>query len=362
MVQRKSGHVTLQNIADACGFSVSTVSIVLSKAPLSRFIAAATRDKVQAMARQLGYYPDAYARSLRKQRSQTIGVLVYDLSDPFCIPILRGIQAKLQPAHLMPLLMDVQARRDLFDTYLKTILERRAEGIIVVANWIFAEKNLLADIAKNQVPIVMVGRDLSSRQLDSILVDNEMGGAMALNYLYRLGHRQIGVIRGPVELFDSEPRWRGVQRVCRENGLELAAELVQQLPSSNNPISSFEGGRQACRQMLISALPFSAVVAFDDMTALGVIRALQEAGRSVPDDCSVVGFDDVLPAAMNTPGLTSIHQPLHEMGQLAAEWIVNDLETKNISREPQIFIATPELVERMSTKAISACAIASNRE
>ena len=113
------------------------------------------------MARQLGYHPDAFARSLRRRRSQTIGVLAYDLSDPFCIPIVRGIQAGLHAASYLPLLMDAQTQRKLFDSYLKMILERRAEGVIVIASWVFEETNLLADIEKNNVPIIIVGRDLT---------------------------------------------------------------------------------------------------------------------------------------------------------------------------------------------------------
>ena len=116
------------------------------------------------MAQKLGYHPDAFARSLRRRRSQTIGVLAYDLSDPFCIPIVRGIQAGLHPANYLPLLMDAQTQRRLFDSYLQMILERRAEGVIVIASWIFEETNLLADIEKNNVPIVIVGRDLTERK------------------------------------------------------------------------------------------------------------------------------------------------------------------------------------------------------
>jgi DNA-binding LacI/PurR family transcriptional regulator len=150
VVQRKSGHVTLLDVARACGFSVSTVSIVLSGAPLSQNIAPATRQHVRDTAQQLGYHPDAFARSLRRRRSQTIGVLAFDLSDPYCIPIVRGIQAGLQPASYLPLVMDAQTKRGLFDSYLQMILERRAEGVIVIASWVFDETNLLSDIEKEQ--------------------------------------------------------------------------------------------------------------------------------------------------------------------------------------------------------------------
>jgi LacI family transcriptional regulator len=346
--QRKSSHVTLQDVARTCGFAASTVSIVLSEAPLSRNIAAATRDRIRAAAQELGYYPDAYARSLRRRRSQTIGVLAYDLSDPFCIPTMRGIQAGLQAADYLPLLMDAQAQRARFDGYLQMILERRAEGVIVIASWIFEETNLLADLEKNYVPVMIVGRDLTSRGISSVLVDNEAGGALAMHHLTKLGHRRIAVIRGPEELFDSEPRWAGVQRAALEAGIRLDPKLVFQLPGLVDPTSGFEGGLHFSRQMLALGRKFTAVVAFDDLTALGVVRGLTEAGLRVPEDFSVLGFDDVLPAEVATPGITTIRQPLKEMGLQAAKWMLEALERK-VDRAPRLYEASPELVVRTSS-------------
>jgi len=352
--QRKSGHVTLLDVARACGYSVSTVSIVLSEAPLSQNVAASTRERIRKMAQQLGYHPDAYARSLRRRRSQTIAVLAYDLSDPFCIPIVRGIQAGLQPANYLPLLMDTQTQRRLFDTYLKMILERRAEGVIVIASWIFEETDLLADIEKNHVPIVIVGRDLTGRKISSLFVDNEAGGALALRHLSGLGHRKIAVIRGPEELFDSEPRWAGVKRAAEEAEIEIDSRLVFQLPNLTDPASGFEGGLEFARQILATRRAFTAVLAFDDLTALGVVRGLTEAGLKVPEDCSVVGFDDVLPAIVSTPGITTIHQPLREMGLLAAQWAVQGIDAREIGkRNPaRVHKALPELVVRKSTAGL----------
>lgn len=352
MVQRKSGHVTLLDIARACGYSVSTVSIVLSEAPLSQNVAVSTREQIRKKARELGYHPDAYARSLRRRRSQTIAVLAYDLSDPFCIPIVHGIQAGLQPANYLPLLVDAHAQRKLFDSYLKMILERRAEGVIVIASWIFQETNLLDDIEKNQVPIVILGRDLTQRNVSSLLVDNEAGGALAFRHLIELGHKQIAVIRGPEELFDTEPRWLGIQRAASKAGIRIDSKLVFQLPSLTDPTSGFEGGLEISRQILASRRPFTAVLAFDDLTALGAVRGLNEAGLRVPDDISVVGFDDVLPAAVSTPGITTIRQPLKEMGLLASEWTLEAINSREqfANHPAKIYKAPPELVVRRSTR------------
>jgi DNA-binding LacI/PurR family transcriptional regulator len=361
--KRKSGHVTLLDIARACGYSVSTVSIVLSEAPLSQNVAASTREQIREMARNLGYHPDAYARSLRRRHSQTIAVLAYDLSDPFCIPIVRGIQSGLQPASYLPLLMDAQTQRRLFDSYLKMILERRAEGVIVIASWIFEETNLLDDIKKNNVPIVILGRDMSNRNISSLLVDNEAGGAMALQHLIKLGHTRIAVIRGPEELFDSEPRWTGVNRAAAKSRIELDPQLIFQLPNLMDSTSGFEGGLEISKQMLASKRPFTAVLAFDDLTALGVVRGLTDAGLRIPEHCSVVGFDDVLPAIVATPGITTIRQPLKEMGLLATEWTIEAIKAREGGKDesPHLYKAPPELVVRASTSKPAKDVITKNK-
>jgi LacI family transcriptional regulator len=351
MGQRKTGHVTLSDVAQACGFSVSTVSIVLSEAPLSKNVAARTRLRIQAMAAQLGYHPDASARSLRRRHTRTIGVLSYDLSDPFCLPIVRGIQGGLQPAEYLPLLMDAQTQRKLFDRYLKMILEQRAEGVIVIASWVFEEAKLLDDMRKNNVPIVIVGRDLTEFNINSVLVDNEAGGAMAVRHLHELGHRKIAVIRGPDEMFDSEPRWAGARRAAKECAMKIDQELVFRLPGLGGPTSGFEGGRRFAAEMLALKRELTAVLAFDDLTALGVVRGLTDAGLRVPDDCSVVGFDDILQAEVATPGLTTIRQPLREMGLQAAEWVLNALRTRGPEKSTAALrhMSPPELIVRNSS-------------
>lgn len=350
--KRRAGHVTLQDIARASGLSTSTVSLVLSEAPRSRKVAAETRERVRCMARKLGYHPDAYARSLRRRRTQTIAVLAFDLSDPFCLPIIRGIESGLRSADYTPLLMDAQGQRKLFDRLIALALEARADGVIVVASWLFEETNLLADIEKNRVPIVVLGRDLTAVGVSSILVDNEAGGALALQHLAALGHDRIAVIRGPRELWDSEPRWKGICVAAAQARLVLDERLVFQLPSLADPMSGFEGGIECATSLLASRRRFSAVIAFDDLTALGVIRGLSLEGLRIPQDCSVMGFDDVLPAKVATPAVSTIRQPLFEMGQQAAERVLLEIEQGAAKKaRPWLHKPLPELLVRDSTTA-----------
>lgn len=349
--------VTLVDVARVSGFSTSTVSLVLNEAPLSRYVAASTKEHIRAVASKLGYRPDASARSLRSRRSHTIGIMVSDISDPFCTLILQGIEKALYSTTYLPIIMIAHNQRNQFVRHLEMLMERRVEGLILVANWLFGEFGKLADIQKSQIPTVSVGRDLTDSRVRSIQVDNEAGGYAALQHLYDLGHRKIAVLRGPSELADSDRRWKGIQRFASEAGLSLAASRVGQLAAAVDPTSGFEEGFRLTSAMIDKGVEFSAVVAFDDLTGLGAIRALRQTGRRVPEDCSVIGFDDVPHAAVNTPGLTTIRQPMEEMGSLAAKWVLDSLaDTKppqtaaeNPSLSGTLHLLPPELIVRQST-------------
>jgi len=176
----KSTHVTLADVARASGFSTSTVSIVLNETPLSRYVAAKTKEHIRQKAAEMGYHPDALARSLSRRRSQTIGVLVFDISDPFCMSLLRGIERTLYQTPFLPIIMDADNRPEQFDRYLDMLIGRRVEGLILVANWLFAEIDALSKIEKNRIPITVVGGDLTRRSIQSVVVDNETGGNAAI--------------------------------------------------------------------------------------------------------------------------------------------------------------------------------------
>jgi LacI family transcriptional regulator len=330
------------------------VSIVLNEAPLSRYVAAKTKEHIRKKADEMGYHPDALARSLSRRHSQTIGVLVFDISDPFCMSLLRGIERTLYPTPYLPIIMDADNRPAQFDRYLDMLIGRRVEGLILVANWLFAEIDPLSKIEKNKIPITVVGRDLSARSIRSVVVDNEAGGYAAIKHLYRLGHRRIVTLRGPEELDDSSRRWQGIRRFAAEVGLRLDRRLTFQLPASMDPTSGFEGGLRLTAEIIGTKIDFSAILAFDDLTALGAMRALWIAGRRVPDDCSVIGFDDVPHAALSSPAITTIRQPMLDMGSLAANLVLDAIAPlkPGFSKAKLLHLLPPELVQRDSTQKL----------
>jgi LacI family transcriptional regulator len=356
MPRRKtsSTFVTIIDVARESGFSPSTVSIVLNEAPLSVRIAQTTKERIRKTAEELGYRPNASARLLRTRRSQTIGVMIFDLSDPFCTLILRGIEQALQRTQYLPIMMDANNNRKQLGGYLDLLMDRRVEGLVVVANWLFEAGGLLAKLDNGRLPTIVVGRDLSQDGIRSVVVENQQGGYLAMQHLYALGHRHIAFVRGPAKLRDSHLRWKGIRAFCAEHDVPIRRELVRQLPASRDPNSEFDGGLALTDELLRSGAAFSAIVAFDDLTALGAVRALHRAGRRVPQDCSVVGFDDVPPAWFSTPDLTTVRQPMEAMGQFAADWVLRELQPGKRGADRSALLCTlePTLVERGSTQAL----------
>jgi DNA-binding LacI/PurR family transcriptional regulator len=342
--------VTLLDVARHSGYSASTVSIVLNEAPLAKHLRMDTKRRIREVAERLGYRPHVFARSLRSQRSNTIGVVVFDLSDPFCTLILRGIDQRLQPTDYLPVVMDAHNDRDRFGRYLQMLVDRRVEGLIVVANWLFVKIDLLKGVVERSLPTVVVGRDLHRVGIRSILVDNELGGYRALKHLYELGHRNIAFILGPKQLADTSRRWAGMQRFAREAGLPIQPSLVKALSASSDPLSGFTSGAELTVHLLGAKNRFTAIAAFDDMTAFGAIRALADRGRRVPQDCSIVGFDDVPMAALASPSLTTIRQPMLEMGTFASETIWNDLTASPSTSQSNLKLVDPTLAVRQSTQ------------
>lgn len=283
-----------------------------------------------------------------------MGVLVFDMSDPYCTPILQAIEDSLYKESYLPILTDVQNERSRFESYLEMLLNLRVEGLIVLANWLFMDVDILADLGKNSIPTVMIGHELKKGPVSSVIVDNEAGARMALEHLCAQGHREIAFIRGPKGLTDSAPRWRGIKKVAESRGLSLDPNLIVDLPESQHPMSGFEAGFALTRQLIQTRQRFTALMAFDDMSGFGALRALTQNGIAVPDQVSVIGFDDIAPAGLYNPPLTTIRQPMGVMGQMAVEIALQAIKGGRELRDRAAIHRRlpPELVVRESTKSV----------
>src|ERR1700751_149472 len=188
--------VTMRDVAQASGFSPATVSIVVKNAPLARYTPPATKKRIEDAAKKLGYRPNAMARFLRSRRSQTVGVMIFDITDPFCTPVLRGIENALYQSSYVPIFADAHNQRSRFERYLEMLLEHHVEALIVVANWLFVDIQLLADLSKRNITAATIGWEVPGDSVSSVMVDNEAGGRLALEHLFPLGACRIAVICG----------------------------------------------------------------------------------------------------------------------------------------------------------------------
>lgn len=344
--------VTIRDVAGKSGFSITTVSMVLNGGPSAERISARTRTHIRKVARRLGYRPNLFARSLRNQRSHTIGVVVFDITDAYCTQILRGIENRLRTAGYFPIVTDLQNDRAQFQRCVDMLLGRRVEGFIAIANPVHMDTSLLADFAGRNTPVVVIGRELQHGPVGSIVVDNEDGARQAIQHLHGLGHRKIAFIKGPKILVDSVQRWRGIEKFAKEAGLKVDPRLVLAIQGEN---STYTEGCALTEELLRRGRDFSAVLAFDDLTACSVIRALTKAGLRVPQDCSVVGFDDVPGSEFYNPPLTTVRQQLAMQGELGAEMVEEMIKTV-IDKGPvhaKYRKVSPTLVVRDSSARVS---------
>jgi LacI family transcriptional regulator len=341
--------VTIKDVARKSGFAATTVSFVLNDAPLSKYIADETKTRIRQAAKDLGYRPNHLARALRSKHSHTVGVVVFDISDPYCAQIVRGVENGFyQSGSYLPLLIDVQNDRARFRRFIGMLLDRLVDGLITLGNSIYPEHDLLETLQQCQIPVVIIGRELEADTVSSVTTDNHGGATAVMEHLYILGHRKIAFIRGPRVFIDSGQRWKGIESFARKVRLPLRENLITELNLRN---VGHQGGWELTQRLIGRGKEFTAIVAHDDLTAIGAIRALNEAGRQVPRDCSVIGFDDVPISAYANPPLTTIHQDMEQQGSVGVEIL---LEALRLSENRNMIVPvhrriTPRLLIRGST-------------
>jgi DNA-binding LacI/PurR family transcriptional regulator len=327
--------VTLKAVAEHVGLTSGTVSAVLNDSPSARSIPRETKDRIHAAAKELNYRPNFFARTLRNKRTYTIGVIAEEIGDSYGSMVISGIEAHLRKMDYFFLTVAHRHDQNLLSQYSELLLQRGVEGFITVDTSVLEAPSL---------PMVAVAGHQKIKGITNVVLDHVQAATLALNHLATLGHKRIAFMRGNPLSSDSTDRWRAICEVAQRIGVTIDPELTVQI-DMDDPTPQL--GYPFAKQLLARKKPFTALFAYNDISAIGAIRALQEQGFRVPQDVSVMGFDDIPGAAFNTPTLTTVRQPLARMGQVAAQTLLERIAGRD-DYPPEIAIE-PELVVREST-------------
>ena len=329
--------VSLKQLAEYLGLSPTTLSLVLNESAAASAIPQETKNRIFEAARKFNYRPNFIARSLRAQRTYTVGVLAPELSDGYSAMVLSGVEDQLLQEGYFYFVASHRHRAELIERYPQIFLDRSVEGLIAVDT---PQREPLP------LPVVSVSGHHDVEGVTNIVLDHERAAHLAISHLVELGHRRIALIKGQDFSSDTEVRSRTIIEAAVRLKVPIHASLTTQLQGDS---PSPETGYVAAQKLLAAGKPFTALFAFNDISAIGAIRALREAGLGVPEDVSVIGFDDVHAAAFHNPALTTIRQPLYQMGELAAKHLLARIANGPAAPFPEIVTVEPELVVRQST-------------
>lgn len=327
---------TLKMVAKHVGLTPGTVSAVLNNTPACRSVPEQTKQRIFAAARELNYKPDFWARALRLRRTFTIGVIAAEIGDPYGSVIIGGIERQLRQKEFSFLTTVHRHDSTLLQSQSRLLIERGVEGLITIDTSIGEPL---------PIPAVAIAGHHSVEGVTNISIDHRVAVLAALRHLTEAGHREIAFMKGPVYSSDSVDRWRSIAEAARELGVRIQPELVVEL-NDKNAARTPEYGYPFAEELLGRKRPFTALFAYNDNSAIAAMRVFQDAGLRVPEDVSVVGFDDIQPASYARPALTTIRQPLEEMGEMAARTVLDRIQGSEFV--PQIAIE-PNLVVRNST-------------
>lgn len=329
---------TIREVAERAQVSPATVSHVINH---TRFVSEETIERVVTAMHDLGYQPNALARSLRSGKTHTIGLVLPDSANPFFAEIGHKIEASAYEKGYNVILCNTEGRQDKESFYLNVLYNKRVDGIILVS--VGVPGRSLKTLNEKKVPLVVVDRDFDNGSFDMVQSNNYQGGLTATRHLINLGHSRIACILGPSEINPSSARADGYQQALMEAGIPLDPELVRM--GDFHP----ESGWKAATQLLNLSDRPSAIFACNDLMAMGVLRAASEYGIAVPQQLALVGYDDIELAAYTTPPLTTIAQPKHDMARIAINNLVEKI-SNNVG-EYKRSVLEPVLVVRKSCGA-----------
>lgn len=340
--------VTLKILAEFLDLSPATVSIVLNNSSIINTIPMATRQRVLAAAKKFEYRPNLGARSLRTRQTNTIGVIAPELSEGYFTGVMMGVEQHLLQEGFLYFTVSHLGRRDLQEEYPKLLMSRSVDGLLLV-------NSELPEAVP--IPVVGISSHNKMRGVTNVELDHIRGARMALRHLYDLGHRRIAFMRGQRFSLDAEARWQSIVGIAHEIGITVRPELCIFLQKN---FWSPELGYPPVRELLARTRDFSAIFCFNDTAAIGAIRAIQDVGLECPHDISVIGFDDIIAAAYHSPRLTTIRQPLHQMGWTSAQVLLSRIASPD-SPYPEVITFEPELVVRESTAGVRTAAMKKSR-
>ena len=332
-----SRNVRLKDVAEYLDLSTATVSLVLNRSPVADAIPEPTQERVFAAAKKLNYRPNFIARSLRSRRTFSIGVLVPEISEGYAASIMRGVESHLMEEGYFYLLASHRSQPDLLDEYLRLLEDRLVEGFILLAAKIEEPPKL---------PTVVVSGHRRIQGVTNVIVDQERAAELALEHLTDLGHEEIAFFHASPENADASYRWEAIGKVARKMGIDVRPELVRETGGTTYGEAFYKEGYSQAKSLIDSGERFSALFAFNDISAIGAMRAFLDAGLEVPDDVSIVGFDDIQSASFLNPSLTTVRQPLRAIGERAGQVLLERLGGREALAE---VVVEPEFVVRAST-------------
>ncbi len=332
---------TMKDIARLAGVSTSTVSHVINK---SRFVSDEIAERVNNAAQQLNYAPSALARSLKMNRTQTIGMLVTTSTNPFFGEVVKGVERSCYHQGYNLILCNTEGDNQRMKASINTLLQKRVDGLLLMCSTLEGERLDVFDRYPD-IPIVVMDWGPILFASDKIQDNSLQGGYMAAKHLIECGHKEIGCITGPLIRHQAQMRYEGYKRALAEAGIAINPDWIVE--------SDFEceGGYQAFEKLYQRGKLPSALFVSNDMMAMGVIQAASQRGLRVPDDLSLIGYDDVHIAKFMTPALTTIHQPKYRLGKAAVDTLLYRLE--NPDTTAQVVQLEPTLVVRSSVCSLN---------
>jgi DNA-binding LacI/PurR family transcriptional regulator len=332
---RNESKVTLQTLAKRLGLAAGTISAALNDSAAARAIPEHTKQRILDTARELNYRPNYFARSLRLQRTYTIGVIAEQIGDPYGAMVISGIEEYLRESEYFFLTVIHRHDRRVLQNYSQMLVTRGVEGFITVDTSITERPSL---------PTVAVAGHTAVPGVTNITLDEKLAARLVLTHLLELGHRDIAFMKGQTSSSDSAARWAAICAASNELGVRIRPKLVAQIKQD---LATPQLGYPCAKELLARQHPFTALFTYNDLSAVGAVWAFREAGLRVPEDISVVGFDDVPLAVFSNPALTTIRQPLQQMGQIAAKTLIDRIEGK--AEFQSEIIVEPDLIVRAST-------------